>query len=378
MYDSKRERFRPVEPDASGIVTWIHIGDLHMVRAGEQNYTDLVAIVREVNEFFAGQQVGFVYLPGDIADNGDREAYAAVRSCLDELEIPWCAVVGDHDVHERSFANYQEAMGEDLFGCFDVGSVRFLRLNCFSEPRPDSFSVCAEQLQWLERKLADAEDVRPVILMHCYPSDLKQGGKELTWMLRDYRVRVVDMGHTHYNEISNDGETLYTATRSTGQVEEGPVGYSVLSLDGEVLSWHFCNLGSKALVSITSPADERLCPDDRAPERGAPVDVRVRVWSGKVVETVRLTVGANEVTMEKQLPGLWVAHLEREAVSVTRELIATAYGSNGVLGRDAIRLSTAAQPIQRHLRDQDNALGSWPERYIFGTQLGPNKNGRKW
>ena len=23
-------------------------------------------------------------------------------------------------------------------------------------------------------------------------------------------------------------------------------------------------------------------------------------------------------------------------------------------------------------------IGAWPERHLFGTQLGPNRNGRKW
>jgi hypothetical protein len=24
------------------------------------------------------------------------------------------------------------------------------------------------------------------------------------------------------------------------------------------------------------------------------------------------------------------------------------------------------------------SIGAWPERHLFGTQLGPNRNGRKW
>lgn len=28
--------------------------------------------------------------------------------------------------------------------------------------------------------------------------------------------------------------------------------------------------------------------------------------------------------------------------------------------------------------DKNNTLGAWRERGILGTQLGPNKNGRKW
>jgi hypothetical protein len=30
------------------------------------------------------------------------------------------------------------------------------------------------------------------------------------------------------------------------------------------------------------------------------------------------------------------------------------------------------------LNDQDNALGTWQEHGPLGTQLGPNKNGKKW
>ena len=46
-------------------------------------------------------------------------------------------------------------------------------------------------------------------------------------------VALVDMGHTHYNELANDGRTIFAATRSTGQIEEGPVGYSIATIDAE-------------------------------------------------------------------------------------------------------------------------------------------------
>lgn len=46
----------------------------------------------------------------------------------------------------------------------------------------------------------------------------------------------MEMGHTHYNELANDGQTAYAATRSTEQIEEGPAGFSVTTLDGGVIS----------------------------------------------------------------------------------------------------------------------------------------------
>jgi hypothetical protein len=58
---------------------------------------------------------------------------------------------------------------------------------------------------------------------------------------------------------------LYTATRSTGQVEEGPVGFSVTNIDSGIVSWRFKPLGEWLLVMITAPSDERLKTHHRSP-----------------------------------------------------------------------------------------------------------------
>jgi hypothetical protein len=97
--------------------------------------------------------------------------------------------------------------------------------------------------------------------------------------VRHYGVRLIDMGHTHYNEIANDGHTLHTATRSTGQVEEGSVGFSVANLDSRSVSWRFFELGKRPAVMITSPSDERLMADSDPIQghRGDSLVVRARI-----------------------------------------------------------------------------------------------------
>lgn len=52
---------------------------------------------------------------------------------------------------------------------------------------------------------------------------------------------------------------------------------------------------------------------------------------------------------------------------------------NGSVASDEIRFA-AGQHMERKSeeRDQDNALDAWPEHGLLGTQLGPNKNGKKW
>jgi 3',5'-cyclic-AMP phosphodiesterase len=146
-------------------------------------------------------------------------------------------------------------------------------------PEPPSFTVSEEQLRWAEGELelATKNGQTKVLLLHCYPSDLKVGGVELSRLVHDYHVRLIDMGHTHYNEIANDGRTLYSATRSTGQIEEGPVGYSLTNLDGNVVSWRFVELGKLPIAVITSPSDERLLTKSGEIPQGI-VKVRAKFW----------------------------------------------------------------------------------------------------
>src|SRR5712664_4191048 len=97
--------FHPRMPDAAGVISWIHIGDLHMTEAGGQNHLDLISIVGEINRAFSGS-LSFVYIPGDVADDGSVAEYSVVREALDQLQVPWCSIIGDHDVHEKNFTNY--------------------------------------------------------------------------------------------------------------------------------------------------------------------------------------------------------------------------------------------------------------------------------
>jgi hypothetical protein len=82
--------------------------------------------------------------------------------------------------------------------------------------------------------------------------------------MRRHGVLMVDMGHTHYNELANDGHTIYAATRSAGQIEEGPVGFSIANIDRGVVSWKFKTLGEPLpFFLITSPDLHPANEEDR-------------------------------------------------------------------------------------------------------------------
>jgi 3',5'-cyclic-AMP phosphodiesterase len=378
-HSASNRPFQPQPADAAGVMSWVHLGDLHMTKAGEQNHLDLIEIVNDVNRALASS-VSFVFLPGDVADDGSRAAYAVVRGELDRLNVPWCAIIGDHDVHEKSFANFLEAMSERTHYAFTVGSVRFVAMNAFDVPHPASFTVSEDQMAWVKRELQAATDAgqTKVLLLHCYPSDLKVGASELMEVVRNLGVCLIDMGHTHYNEIANDGKTLYSATRSTGQIEEGPVGYSIINIDSNIVSWRFVELGKLPVVMITSPSDERLLTNSSETQERS-LKVRAKFWGE--AEAVRATthLDGHDVSMERVGNSqVWEANVSAPHESVY-SLAVSVEDVRGKVATDEIRIAVGQRAERESVeRDQDNALEAWPEHGLLGTQLGPNKNGKKW
>jgi predicted phosphodiesterase len=294
--------------------------------------------------------------------------------------VPWCAIIGDHDVHEKSFANFQEAMSDQIYYAFTVGGTRFLAMNAFDVPEPPSFTVLDEQLRWAEEELQQAtkSGQTKVLLLHCYPSDLKVGGEEVSRLVREFDVCLIDMGHTHYNEIANDGRTLYSATRSTGQIEEGPVGYSVTNLDSDVLSWRFIELGTLPAAVITSPSDERLLTECGVSPQ-ATLKIRAKFWGDVEAVTATAYLDGQTLPMKRVSDShVWEVDVLTPPEG-TRPLKVFFKDGNGKVATDEIRLAVGQRTERSsEQRDQDNALGAWPEHGLLGTQLGPNKNGRKW
>jgi predicted phosphodiesterase len=368
---------------SSKTVSWIHIGDTHITRDGEQNALDLGRIVDEINALYADGGIDFVFVPGDIADDGSEAAYQVFRKHLDRLQLPWCGIVGDHDVHEESFGNFRKYISEDLQSAFTIGPYRFLRLNAFSVPKPDSFVLDEQQLAWIETELQKVEQAQQqaILLLHCYPSELKQGGTELKKLLQRYPVLLIDMGHTHYNELSNDGTVLYSATRSTGQIEEGPVGYSVTTIDKNTVSWYFVPLGSPSLLAITQPEDARLVTDRTLSHRQTgEIRIHAKVWTAHKPTEVVAHLREEQVPLTSRDGIFWTGRIESESLPTgTHELRVSAKGIAAEVLETRVRVVVGlwAKPAFAD-GDNENALGAWEERGLLGTQLGPNKNGKKW
>ncbi len=364
------------------ILTWLHVGDLHLTRAGETNHRDFKKIV-SLAAALPLDAVDFVLLPGDNADDGAPEQYEVARDVLKDLPLPVHVLPGDHDVASGSMDAFHLVLGaRGLPYAVTVKGHRCLFLDVVSEGSggPD-FRVGQMQRDWCTRELAEAaaSGEAAVVFMHTYPADLREGAAELSALIAAANVACVAMGHTHYNEVANDGRTVFMATRSTGQIEEGPAGFSIATVDGNRVSWRFKEIeGAWPFVLVTAPVDRRLATSDDHMVADE-FDVRAKVLCDLPVVSVEASVDGKNWRQMARFEGdafLWVASFNAPAETVC----VRARDERGRTDEDRVEplLPGAPRPDRFADGSDRDAVGAWPEKGILGTQLGPNKHGRKW
>jgi Icc protein len=365
-------------------LSWIHFGDLHISNEGEQNHLDFLRLIAEANRYMRGD-IAFGLLPGDNADDAEADQYDVVKKAVSLCEFPVEAITGDHDKTRGNLGLFEDCFPESLPRSSTRGRYHFVFLNSVAHWQPPRFGLGAEQMEWLRDDLAAAHRGSQAItvFMHAYPSEHEEASK-LATLFRERGVSLVEMGHTHYNELANDGRTVYAATRSTGQIEEGPVGFSVTTLDAGVISWKFKPVSEWPLVVITSPGDRRLIVDVANPAqvlRGR-VRVRARVW-GERIQHVTMALDGNAVQSLIATGGCaWGTDWDSTQVADGAHVLSVTVTAAASQTADRITILVNQRgdytPPGRHAVDYENALGEWPDKHILGTQLGPNENGRHW
>lgn len=347
---------------AGQVVSWVHIGDLHMVDTSLSNYTDLQTIVNDINSYMKGG-INFAFLPGDNANDGAESEYQLIHGVIQNLQVPLKAVVGDHDLKSGGTSLFQQYIYPKVPDSFDIGNYRFLLLNSFDIQNEIPFITS-------ELTAAKAAGMQSVLMFHEF--DVNQCCTALQSLIQNDNVILVDTGHTHTNVLANDGHTIYAATRSTGQASEGPVGFSVVSLDNGIVSWKFQALGQWPFVSITSPADAGLITNSGEIVRGT-ATIHAKAFSDASITSVTYSVdGGSPVSMTSQGESLWSASWNSTAVSDgTHTILVTVTDAKGQKGTDQIsavvnQSGTYSAP-NRSFGPEGNALSANTARGLLGA-----------
>lgn len=262
-------------------------GDLHLTEADGPGHRAAVTAVDEIERLVRPDFVQFI---GDNVQDGTDEQYALFHALAARLTVPWHALVGDHDAQrDPSAAKFRRLVG-DPFGECRLRGFRFLRLNT-REGEPAG--VSDGQLDWIRRKLSDAAAAgeRVVVLQHNYPFQIWEdyagpGVDALRALVYTHGVHAVLAGHTHYWQVANDGRNAFVATRSIGDPEGGPPGYTVAYFRGDDFAVTYRPVTARGpLVLVTHPRDAVLATAPAHAVRGAD-EVRARVWSAEPLVSV--------------------------------------------------------------------------------------------
>lgn len=381
----------------AGCLTWIHFGDLHVDEAdgyeGLSRFRALAAVgQRHMGQPSEGGTVDFALLPGDNANHGTDDQYARIADAMTALTLPWHVLAGDHDFEPGDLTAMHAITTNLAPYAVTMHGYRCLFLDIVSagDGGPD-FRIDPDQRRWIERELsaATAAALRSVVLMHAYPGDLRDDPEGIARLFAAHHVAFVDTGHTHYNELLNDGRVVYGATRSTGQIEEGAPGFSVVTLDDGVPSWRFQTIDDPwPLVQITSPIDRRLITDpdrtDHVPNGSfvvrakifghfAPAEAFARLDDGVAVAMTRYEAGLWEATIDGAADGLHRLSVRSDGGEDLIEILVRAARPTDQPGPPRLKRNAPAA-----LGRDIHAIGAWPERGIDGAQRGPNKNGLDW
>lgn len=314
-------------------------GDLHLTNPGEPNHKTAEWAIDEINTLIRPDFVQFIGDNVQHAVDSQFELFGALRS---RLEVPSHVLVGDHDVHEDpGAAGFFRHIGP-THGSSVVAGVRFIRLNSL-DYRPVGFSP--EQILWFQDEIdaATQKNEKVILFQHHYPFKVYEsysGPGVDAWreIVQNSAIEAIFTGHTHYGQIANDGKHVYITTRSIGDPEGGPPGFTIAYSHGDDLAVVYRSASEAGpAVMIVHPRAKPLATrpahivkgDDR---------VQARIWSNERIVTVRGRIDGGKWFMLDDCSGIdrFAPLAGRELAKGEHTLEVEATDSRGRVGRDSI------------------------------------------
>ena len=117
-------------------------------------YEEMDDLVTAVNK---RKDLSFVVLNGDITDFGLNREYRWIQERLARFNVPYLAVIGNHDMLANGRLVYQKMFGPENFS-FTSGQSKFIFLN--SNSRETGFDGSIPDLGWLKKELADSTGIQ--------------------------------------------------------------------------------------------------------------------------------------------------------------------------------------------------------------------------
>jgi len=197
--------------------------EFHFVVLGDSQFHDAAGFNRIVDEVIRLQpafvvQVGDMiegYLPDTPSLHAEWKRFRHQIAPLGS--IPFVAVPGNHDVYDATklpsptaTAIYREYWG-DLFFTFTYENARFIVLN--SDQVGEDRSIVGQQLEWLNKVLAENKQSHTFVFMH-RPPDQLTNTRAMHELFRRHGVKFVIYGHHHHYHFRQTDGIRYVMTNA--------------------------------------------------------------------------------------------------------------------------------------------------------------------
>ena len=232
------------------IITDLHLGISNDLQYEDYDYYPIRRLQRAVQWINDQPQIKLVFVLGDLSDEGDKDVLERAREELQELDVPFVPLIGNHDVNgnmaHAGDGNFTEVFPDQLAwvkeqlsgveitpspGCdespggifewdahlqnftFAYRGVRFIGLD-FVERRRTSEATAHDETRKCLRSALSSDEQTVVILAHhpiLTPAEVKD----------EYREQIITEGGGQCSPVVVDRQSLYNVMTFDGKHFDG-------------------------------------------------------------------------------------------------------------------------------------------------------------
>ena len=233
----------------------VHLSDLHF---GTVEHGVLLALLRAIKEDGADR----VIISGDFTQYATHEEFEKSRDFLNNLDMPYLAVPGNHDIPafdlwERFFApykKYKEYIDETLCPHYEDDQVVILGINSARRILPHwnwaNGAISNAQIERVKKTFKQNEARwtictfhHPVHKIQDMPIDVTVfGARKMIDALRTQKVDIALTGHVHHASFQTIGDETHqtvfisASTALSSRTRGHQNGYNLIELDDTSLS----------------------------------------------------------------------------------------------------------------------------------------------
>lgn len=226
----------------TGPVKILSLGDMHLTDQQSMTYP------RKVIQAMNSEGGDLVLACGDMGSKPKRSELELARDLLDELEMPYHPVLGNHDA--LFSGEKEETLFQEVFSLkqnsyhFSQKGILFLGIDHGCGRAYGDNGVRPAVMTWLEQTLAPIPNDQPIVFFSHYPfaKGVKYRTKnadEVQALFENRRLLAMVSGHFHGNTERRENGILMTTTACSSGTRNNhdrtkAKGYRVFHVDDEL------------------------------------------------------------------------------------------------------------------------------------------------